>query len=293
MDNRARGGLACVQSYHRVRRWAALARRATRAAAALTAIARFSRQLSAKCGPQRQDTLFNGSQDHKYSRLISMKRRRPMHYYVGILIKFAIGFMIVIAHMNLTGKTQLSQFTPIDFIGNFILGGIIGGVIYSDSIPLYQYVIVLLIGIGFISGLNALSKNVVLFRSMAIGRSIPVIKDGEFLTEIIRKNKRRIDLFNITSQIHTQGIKSLQLIYYAQIEPSGQLTAFCDKKELPSLILIAQGNIISHNLEQIGKDKEWLMAELEHHHTKAEDVFVAEFWDGKLNFTLADGKWCA
>lgn len=214
-----------------------------------------------------------------------------MHYYFGVIIKFAIGFMIVIAHMNLSGKTQLSQFTPIDFIGNFILGGIIGGVIYSDSIPLYQYVIVLLIGIGFISGLNFLTKKVAMFRSMAIGKSIPIIKDGQFLTESIKKNQNRIDLFNLTSQIHAKGIKSLQLIYYAQVEPSGQLTVFCDQKDLPSLILIAQGSVISHNLERIGKDKEWLLAELEHGHTKVEDVFVAEFWDGKLSFTLADGKW--
>lgn len=214
-----------------------------------------------------------------------------MHYYIGILIKFAIGFTIVIAHMNLSGKTQLSQFTPIDFIGNFILGGIIGGVIYSDTIPLYQYVIVLLIGIFFISGLNALTRKIAAFRSMTIGKSIPIIKDGQFLTETIKKNQNRIDLSNLASQIHCQGIKSLQLIYYAQIEPSGQLTVFCNKKDLPSLILIAQGMIISHNLEQIGKDKEWLIAELERKNMKAEDVFVAEFWDGKLNFTQADGRW--
>ena len=214
-----------------------------------------------------------------------------MHYYIGVLIKFAIGFTIVIAHMNLSGKTQLSQFTPIDFIGNFILGGIIGGVIYSDAIPLYQYIIVLFIGIGFISGLNLLTKKVALFRSMAIGKSIPLIKDGQFLTESISRNKNRIDLFNLTSQIHSQGIKSLQQICFAQIEPSGQLTVFCDKKERPSLILISQGKVISHNLERIGRDKAWLLAELERDHTKLEDVFVAEFWDGKFSFTLADGKW--
>lgn len=214
-----------------------------------------------------------------------------MHYYVGVLIRFAIGFIIVIAHMNLSGKTQLSQFTPVDFIGNFILGGIIGGVIYSETIPLYQYVILLLIGSAFISGLNFLTKKVSAFRTMAIGKSIPIIKDRQFLTDIIKKNQNRIDLFNVASQLHSQGIKSLQLIYYAQIEPSGQITVFCDKKDLPSLILVSNGSIISHNLEQIGRDKEWLIGELSHSGTKLEDVFIAEFWDGKLSFTLADGKW--
>lgn len=214
-----------------------------------------------------------------------------MHYYVGVLLRFAIGFAIVIIHMNLSGKTQLSQFTPIDFIGNFILGGIIGGVIYNDSIPLLQYVFLLLIGCGFVSGLNFLTKKISVFRSMAIGRSIPIIKDRQFLTETIQKNKNRIDLPTIASQLHAQGIKSLQLVYYAQIEPSGQLTVFCDKKDLPSLILIAQGCIFSHNLEQIGKDKEWLLAALEQNQTTLEDVFVAEFWDEKLSFTLVDGRW--
>lgn len=50
-----------------------------------------------------------------------------MEYYGLVLVKFIIGFVNVITHLNLSGKTQLSQMTPIDFIGNFVLGGIIGG----------------------------------------------------------------------------------------------------------------------------------------------------------------------
>lgn len=44
------------------------------------------------------------------------------YYYALVIVKFFIGFTIVITHMNLSGKTQLSQMTPIDFIGNFVLG---------------------------------------------------------------------------------------------------------------------------------------------------------------------------
>lgn len=57
-----------------------------------------------------------------------------MEYYGYVLVKFILGFAIVITHLNFSGKTQLSQMTPVDFIGNFVLGGIIGGVIYSDAI---------------------------------------------------------------------------------------------------------------------------------------------------------------
>lgn len=115
-----------------------------------------------------------------------------MEYYGFVLIKFIIGFLIVITHFNLSGKTQLSQMTPIDFIGNFVLGGIIGGVIYSDSIPLYQYVLVLLIGVCLISLLNAISKHVHIFRNMTIGQPIPFIKKGKFLVETISNKKTRL-----------------------------------------------------------------------------------------------------
>lgn len=45
-----------------------------------------------------------------------------MDYYGYILLKFFIGFAIAITHLNLSGKTQLSQMSPVDFIGNFVLG---------------------------------------------------------------------------------------------------------------------------------------------------------------------------
>lgn len=106
------------------------------------------------------------------------------YYYSFIILKFIIGFAIVITHMNLSGKTQLSQMTPIDFIGNFVLGGIIGGVIYSDTIPLYQYITILIIGVLFISSLNFLTKKFNFFRNVAIGNPIPIIKKGSSLWKI-------------------------------------------------------------------------------------------------------------
>lgn len=213
-----------------------------------------------------------------------------MHYYVGVLVKFSIGFAIVILHMNFSGKTQLSQITPIDFIGNFILGGVIGGVIYNDTIPLYQYVFVLLIGIAFISALNFLSKQVSAFRTVALGKPIQIIKNGEFMIDNIKKNKNKVDIYNFTSQIHTQGIKSLQQIDYAQIEPSGQITIFCNKKDIPSVIIIENGNLIKQNLKDIEKDEDWINEQIERKNLKVKDIFVAEFWNGELSFVLDDGR---
>ncbi|MFE8102648.1 DUF421 domain-containing protein [Brenneria goodwinii] len=213
-----------------------------------------------------------------------------MEYYSFVLIKFIIGFCIVITHLNLSGKTQLSQMTPVDFIGNFVLGGIIGGVIYSDSIPLQQYIIVLFIGVGLISLLNAITKHISLFRSIAIGNPLPIVKKGRFLMDNILRKKNKIDILNVASQLHSQGINSFQQVTYAQIEPSGQLTVVCDDAKMPSVIIMKDGKIRHDELEQIEKDEDWLKGELEKHALEEEDIFIAEFWDGKVMFILQDGK---
>ncbi|HEP0307095.1 TPA: DUF421 domain-containing protein [Providencia rettgeri] len=214
-----------------------------------------------------------------------------MYYYSLIILKFIIGFAIVIIHMNLSGKTQLSQMTPIDFIGNFVLGGIIGGVIYSDTIPLYQYVTILIIGVLFISFLNFLTKRFNFFRNVAIGNPIPIIKKGQFIMENILEKANKIDLINISSRIHAQGIHSFQEIYYAQIEPDGQLTIICDEKNMPSVILIKEGVIRSYGLESIERDESWLMQQIELQGIESiSDIFLAEFWRGEVTFILRDGK---
>ncbi|HGM9882492.1 TPA: DUF421 domain-containing protein [Proteus mirabilis] len=214
-----------------------------------------------------------------------------MEYYLLAVIKFIIGFTIILAHMNISGKTQLSQLTPIDFIGNFVLGGIMGGVIYTDAIPLYQYVIVFLIGVFFISFLNYISKKFNFFRAVAIGNPIPIIKKGRFIMENITEKKNKIDILNITSRLHAQGIHSFQEVNYAQIEPDGQITVVCDGAKMPSIIIMKDGVIRTSELEQIERDENWLNEEMKKQHIdNPEDVFLAEFWDGKVNFILQDGK---
>lgn len=213
-----------------------------------------------------------------------------MEYYGIVLLKFVIGFVVVISHLNFSGKTQLSQMTPVDFIGNFVLGGIIGGVIYSDAIPMHQYIITLFIGVALISLLNSVSKHVWFFRSFTIGEPIPIIKDGKFQMDNILRRRNKIDIINVASQLHSQGIHSFQEIRYAQIEPSGSLSVVCEGGKMPSIILMKDGRARLSELNGIEKDEEWLDKILKESGIEKDQVFIAEFWDGEITFILSDGK---
>ncbi|WP_444974924.1 DUF421 domain-containing protein [Xanthobacter sp. TB0139] len=206
-----------------------------------------------------------------------------------VLIKFLIGFVIIITHMNISGKTQLSQMTPVDFIGNFVLGGIIGGVIYSDAIPMGQYILVLLMGVFLITALNFISKHVFAFRAVTIGEPIPIIKKGRFLMDNILRQQNRIDILNVASQMHLQGINSFQEIYFAQIEPNGQLTAVAGRTKMPSVIVVKDGHIISSNLEDIDKNEDWVLGQIHQKNIHQDDIFIGEFWDGEIRFVMKNG----
>ena len=47
--------------------------------------------------------------------------------------------------INLMGKVTLQPTSAMDQVQNYVLGGIIGGVIYSDSIGVFQFSLVLVL----------------------------------------------------------------------------------------------------------------------------------------------------
>lgn len=213
-----------------------------------------------------------------------------MDYYYLIIVKFLTGFFIVIFYLNLSGKTQLSQLTPVDFVGNFVLGGIIGGVIYDNNISIHQYIFVLLIGILIIFCFNFFTKHFISFRSFTSGNTIPIIKNKKLLIANILAKKNKIDILNIISQLRVRGIYSFADIVYAQIEPDGQITVSCDKNHIPGEIIIYNGQIRTNALDHIAHNETWLNRQLKQAKIKQKDVFILEFHSHKLLFILTDGK---
>ena len=56
-----------------------------------------------------------------------------MHPFLLVTIKLLIGFFAMVTTINLSGKGNLAPSSASDQIVNYVLGGIIGGVIYSNT----------------------------------------------------------------------------------------------------------------------------------------------------------------
>ena len=68
-----------------------------------------------------------------------------MNEFILVAIKLLIGFFALTIIINITGKGNLAPSSASDQVQNYVLGGIIGGVIYNNDIKILDYVGILCI----------------------------------------------------------------------------------------------------------------------------------------------------
>lgn len=65
--------------------------------------------------------------------------------YLDIAINLTMGLLSLVLVINISGKGNLAPSSAMDQVLNYVLGGIVGGVIYNPSISVLQYFIILMI----------------------------------------------------------------------------------------------------------------------------------------------------
>ena len=201
-----------------------------------------------------------------------------MDFIIPVAIKLTIGFIALVVFMNLNGRSQLAPTSTEDQIGNYVLGGIIGGVIYNPSITIVQFLIVLLIWGLLMTTIDFLKNSNKNVKKMIDGQIVYLIKGGKMITENFAQATLSIPDF------YTKGIFQISEIEDAFMESNGQLIVIQKNDENYSSLLVSEGKILQENLEHIGKDEKWLQEELAKYNVSdINDIFLVEYdGDDKL-----------
>ena len=205
-----------------------------------------------------------------------------MDFIIPVAIKLTIGFIALVVFMNLNGRSQLAPTSTEDQIGNYVLGGIIGGVIYNPSITIVQFLIVLLIWGLLMTTIDFLKNSNKNVKKMIDGQIVYLIKGGKMLTENFAQATLSIPDFY--TKLRTKGIFQISEIEDAFMESNGQLIVIQKNDENYSSLLVSEGKILQENLEHIGKDEKWLQEELAKYNVSdINDIFLVEYdGDNKL-----------
>ena len=202
--------------------------------------------------------------------------------YIEIAIKLALGLLSLVIVINISGKGNLAPTSASDQVQNYVLGGIIGGVIYSPSISILQYLNILLIWIILVLGMKWLKTNNSYFKKMIDGQPITIIKKGKIDIEATRK--AGLTAQDVAFKLRTQGVYSIQKVKRAVLEQNGQLIIIQQGEENPKYPVITDGTIQHGTLESMDKTEEWLKETLlELGYEDTSKIFLAEYDKGQLH----------
>lgn len=204
--------------------------------------------------------------------------------YTELFIKFALGILTLIIQINIFGKTNLAPTTALDQLQNYVLGGVIGGIIYNPSITVVQFLLVLIVWtlVVFILKFSREHNNWV--RNLIDGKPVQVIKNGHVLVDNCLK--AGISANELMFKLRSRGVYSVEQVKNCIFEQNGQLTVIENDEDNIRFPIISDGQINYDVLDLIHKDENWL----ENQAKKAGfneigDIFLGEYNKGKLNFT--------
>lgn len=205
--------------------------------------------------------------------------------YINIAIKLALGLLSIVMVINFTGKGNLAPSSASDQVQNYVLGGIIGGMIYNENIGLLQYFIILLIWFCLVLSLRWLKTNNVFFKKAIDGEPSLLISRGKLDTEACRK--AGLTAHEIMFKLRSNNVYSIRNVKQAVLEQNGQLIVVMSGEENPRYPLITDGTIQAQALDSIDKTEEWLLERIKEQGVESvSDVFLAEYENGNLNIVL-------
>ena len=202
--------------------------------------------------------------------------------YIDIAIKLALGLLSLVFVINVSGKCNLAPASASDQIQNYVLGGIIGGVIYNPSISILQFINILLIWVILVLTQKWLKTNNIFLKKMVDGEPTTVIKRGKINVEATRKSG--LSANDLAFKLRSQGIYSIKNVKRAVIEQNGQLIVVLTGDENPKYPIITDGKVQINSLESMDKTEEWLMSTLkEMGYKDIKNIFLAEYDKGQLH----------
>lgn len=204
-----------------------------------------------------------------------------MQIYSPIIIKLGLGIICLIIQINLMGKGNLAPSSAMDQVQNYVLGGIIGGVIYNDSISVLQFVLVLIIWTLLVLSVKFAKEHNRYVKYIVDGRPITLIKDGKVdVNECLRCG---ISANELMFKLRANAIYEVENVKRAVLEQNGQLTMIEFGDESIRYPIIVDGQANYDVLELINKDIDWLSEQVQKEAYKGiNEIYLGEYLSGKL-----------
>lgn len=204
-----------------------------------------------------------------------------MDTYSLIIIKFVLGMLCLILQINLLGKGNLAPTSAIDQVQNYVLGGIIGGIIYNSDISVFEFIMVLLIWTLIVFIVKFAKDHNIWVRRIIDGRPQILIQNGKVLVENCMR--AGISANDLMFRLRGYGIYEVAKVKSGILEQNGQLVIIENDEANVRFPLINDGQINIDVMELIHHDEQWVFEQIHKAgYDSVDDIYLGEYINGKL-----------
>nr|WP_289039120.1 DUF421 domain-containing protein [uncultured Allobacillus sp.] len=218
----------------------------------------------------------------------------------SIALEVIIGFIALFILTKILGKTQMNQITVFDFISVMVLGELVGNAVYDQDVGIQEILFAVALWGALVYAIDFFTLKVRKSRKILEGMPSILVRRGIIQYDELKRNK--LDLSQMLQLLRDKDVFSLREVEYAIFEPSGTINVL--KKHnyqqpdhqalnipeqdvyLP-ITIIADGEIVEENLDEIEWDENRVIMEVERQGYQLKDIVYAEWEKGKGLFILS------
>lgn len=208
-------------------------------------------------------------------------------------VRSIILYVLVLLVMRLMGKREIGQLQPFELAISIMIADLASIPMTDIGIPIFNGIIPILGLLTMHLIISVINLKSMRAREIICGKPSILIYRGKINEKILKKERFTIN--ELEERLRSNNVFNLGDVEYAILETSGQVTVI-QKPEKRNTIpedfnitpeyegipydLVIDGKVMEKNLQQIGKDYNWLKKQAEKFKIKPEEALIITI-DGK------------
>ncbi|KMQ69430.1 hypothetical protein ACM39_04955 [Chryseobacterium sp. FH2] len=209
-------------------------------------------------------------------------------FLLEIILRTAIMFLTIIIGLRLLGKRGVKQLSIFELVVIIGLGSAAGDPMFNKDVGIISSIIVFVVIILLYSIITYFIAKNKKFESIVEGKSICLIKDGEFAVENFKKENLGSDEF--FSELRLKGVSQLGQVEQAIEEISGEISVFFFEDKNVKYGLSTMPNSLNSSSKYIKKEGYHACTFCGHTEIKTEGIGGACVVCKKDNWIVATNK---
>ena len=208
---------------------------------------------------------------------------------ISITLKLVTGMIGILAFLRITGKAQMAQITPLDTVSAFVIGALVGGVLYNPDMSMLHIIFALIVWTGF-NMLVRFAMRSAYMRHLIKGKSDFLVKKGIINFGNFKRNSLEMEQFRVL--LRQKGIFSMFDVEDVLFETNGAVTVLPTGKTADSFLIVNNGEFVESGLAGSEKSKEWALYHIKRNgFNSPSELFCMEWTPNKgIYFVSFEGK---